>query len=188
MDAKKKSKAGALIRSSAAQKKSSSRLRRGKATMMNTVDEECDDDAELLGSSSVDAACKTACLAKKEHCYGLQSGDLWSSSPPPSLSDECSDACKNAMDTYETACQNCFGLALPGSAQSHREACDGVTTTGTGTTTPPTVGFFCALEASSGDGTSCEDACKAYYQTCHEADENAPHDDVMNLCNENYCL
>eukprot|EP00392_Amoebophrya_sp_AT5.2_P008763 g8791.t1 len=64
----------------------------------------------------------------------------------------CSDACMDALDTYETACEDCH----------------------------------CTTEAAGGDGTSCEDACKAYYQTCYEADEDALHDDVIEICNENY--
>eukprot|EP00392_Amoebophrya_sp_AT5.2_P017986 g18429.t1 len=214
-----------------------------------TVEEACDQSAVLVGSSSTSATCTNACVAKEEHCYGLQPSDLyWEPSSSPTPPDQCSDACFNAMDAHELACENCVGSraktdaciakqehcyglqptethygasptvpdmcsdaclnatevhelacencvgsVYPGTAQGERDWCASWSTA----SWTMTVGHYCTLEASHphGDGTSCEDACKAYYQTCYEADEAADWYDVVvdhvhpfQIWNENYCL
>eukprot|EP00392_Amoebophrya_sp_AT5.2_P011265 g11340.t1 len=92
------------------------------------------------------------------------------------------------MDELELACENCTmsRYAYPGSAQAHRYNCGDRNIT---FTTEFTVGEYCMLEASYWDGTGCEDACKAYYQTCYEADEDAHWDDVVqdDVLNDAYC-
>eukprot|EP00392_Amoebophrya_sp_AT5.2_P008760 g8788.t1 len=77
MDAKKKSKAGALVRSSATQKKSSSRLRTGKASMKNSVADHCETMALInavgqycsWNAVADGTGCQDACTAFFATCY-----------------------------------------------------------------------------------------------------------------------
>jgi len=116
-----------------------------------TVEEACDQSAVLVGSSSTSATCTNACVAKEEHCYGLQPSDLyWEPSSSPTPPDQCSDACFNAMDAHELACENCVGSVYSGSTQDHRDLC------------AETVEEMCNWGAidytsSGSNGTACKD-------------------------------
>mmetsp|Transcript_17640 Transcript_17640/g.44028 ORF Transcript_17640/g.44028 Transcript_17640/m.44028 type:complete len:457 (-) Transcript_17640:615-1985(-) len=174
MDAKKKSKAGALVRSSATQKKSSSRLRTGKASMKNSVADHCETMALINAGTSPQVACKDACIAKEQACYNLQSTDAAYSSGSTTTSGMaslCSDACLDARTAHEAACEN-LATAYYTTAQEWSEDCANMP--------PPanaTVGQYCSWNAVA-DGTGCQDACTAFFATCYEADEETLVDDV----------